>query len=212
MAVGAIADTSNSAVAEQGNHAKHSGDIAERRAQQDEARAERAVSLAEHRDLINAGCEPLVETDHAPFATDAEHKAFHSVPTDIDHTDDPVFSSTKAHRAFHGLPCGITGFDVHEDRSDTGQRDSHETDAVSEHDGVDDAVRSERTHEDPVATESGDSESAPGTTDDGAADPADLKEQPTSRADHDSREQQSSRDRDEDRSQRDEERSDDSTN
>jgi hypothetical protein len=157
----------------------------------------------EHRTDSGVVCDPLIETDHPAFGTDAEHKAFHGIPTDIDHTGDPAFSSRDEHRAFHGLPCGVVGIDIHDSGSEAEHRAFHEADAVAR----DEAERVPHAEGDrPVTeatTEAADSDgSAP---DDGTPDAVELKEQPLDRTNESSSDHKSSTDGGDDRSRHTEE-------
>lgn len=103
-------------------HAKESRAVAHSRVAVDQAAID-----AEHEAAHASDCAPLVEFDHAPFATDAEHKAFHGIPTEIDHSGDPEFATAAEHKAFHGIPCGVGGLD----RDEADHESAHEADATS---------------------------------------------------------------------------------
>lgn len=165
MTVGAVAD--NPTTTDRGEHVKQSRAIAH--VETDEApvaTVDRSMTKAEHEEARGPDCLPFIETDHPEFATDDEHKAFHGIPTDIDHSDDPVFSSAAEHKAFHGLPCGI------------GDPDFRNLEHGAESDDVADDRASRHEAED---TGSGDD------ADDGTEGSAELKEQPLDDPDESSR-------------------------
>ena len=189
LAVGAIADTSP--VSDHGNHAKQNRGIGhvrttDDRVADDSSDLDRSMTKEEHEALRSLDCDPLIETDHPPFETAAAHKAFHGIPTEIDHTNDPVFATAAEHKAFHGIPCGISDPEQQVDHGVEGDADA--------------------------TTKDGHASSAEaGSGDDGSDDDTQLKEQPLDRPE-DASPHENQANSHGDRSQRDQESSEDRTN